>query len=129
MKRKDFDGILMEMTSVADPAPAARQLRTNGGTAAAEQTLVAGRFAINLRGLSKAVPKWANGNCLEWHDTNPGKPQQNRWIRPFNGSLRDEGLNKAIFDGRVDTRRKLALRRSNHDPGQAAFLAGQQNPG
>jgi transposase InsO family protein len=34
--------------------------------------------------------KWANDNKVEWHYIDPGKPQQNGYIEPFNGSLRDE---------------------------------------
>lgn len=39
---------------------------------------------------SKAILKWANENGVEWHDIDPGKPQQNGFIESFNGSLRDE---------------------------------------
>jgi putative transposase len=38
-----------------------------------------------------------------------GKPQQNGWIKSFNGSLRDECLDQEIFDSLADARRKLAL--------------------
>jgi putative transposase len=35
--------------------------------------------------------------------------QQNAFIEPFNGSLRDEFLNDEMFDSLDDARRKLAL--------------------
>lgn len=43
--------------------------------------------------------------------TSPGKPQQNGWIAPFDGSPRDKYLNEDIFDSLVYARRKLALLR------------------
>ena len=39
---------------------------------------------------SCAILKWANRNGFDWHYIDPGKPQQNAFIEPFNGSLRDE---------------------------------------
>jgi putative transposase len=64
---------------------------------------------------SKAILKWANENAVEWHYLDPGKPQQNGFIEPFNGSLRDECLNEEIFDSLADARRKLALWRYDHN--------------
>jgi putative transposase len=59
--------------------------------------------------ISKAILKWANDNKVEWHNIDPGKPQQNGYIESFNGSLRDECPNEEIFDSLADARRKLAL--------------------
>ena len=42
-------------------------------------------------------------------DLDPGKPQQNDFIRSINGSLCDKLLNEAIFDTSSDACRKLAL--------------------
>jgi len=36
---------------------------------------------------SRAILKWANENDVDWHYIDPGKPQQNAFIEPFNGSL------------------------------------------
>lgn len=44
-----------------------------------------------------------------------GKPQQNAFIESFNGSLRDELLNKEIFATLDDARRKLALWRYDYN--------------
>ena len=41
---------------------------------------------------SKAVLTCAKDNGVDWHYTDPGKPQQNAFIESFNGSLRDECL-------------------------------------
>lgn len=41
-----------------------------------------------------AMLGWAQGHGLDWHYTDPGKPQQNAFIESFNGRLRDEFLTK-----------------------------------
>jgi putative transposase len=64
---------------------------------------------------SRAILKWANDNCVEWHHIDPGKPQQNAFIESFNGSLRDELLNEKRFDNLDDARRKLALWRYDYN--------------
>lgn len=53
---------------------------------------------------SRAILKWANDNGVDWHYIDPGKPQQNAFIKSFNGSLRDELLNEEIFDSLDDAR-------------------------
>ena len=44
--------------------------------------------------ISRAILKWAGDNKVDWHYIDPGKPQQNAFIKIFNGSLRDELLNE-----------------------------------
>jgi len=58
---------------------------------------------------SRAILKWANENDVEWHYIDPGKPQQNAFVKSFNGSLRDELLNEEWFDSLDDARKKLSL--------------------
>ena len=43
---------------------------------------------------SRAILKWAGDNDVDWHYIDPGKPQQNGFIESFNGSLRDELLQR-----------------------------------
>jgi len=57
----------------------------------------------------KAVLKWAKDNGVEWHDIEPGKPRQNAFLESFNGSMRDECLNREIFDSLADARRTPAI--------------------
>ncbi len=77
---------------------------------------------------SKAILKWANDNKVEWHYIDPGKPQQNGYIRSFNGSLRDECLNEEIFDSLADARRKLALWRYDYNHISPHSSLGNQTP-
>lgn len=34
---------------------------------------------------------------MEWHYIAPGKPMQNDYVESFNGRMRDELLNEALF--------------------------------
>lgn len=43
---------------------------------------------------SRAILKGARDNDVDWHYIDPGKPQQNAFIKSLNGSLRDELLNE-----------------------------------
>lgn len=58
---------------------------------------------------SRAIVKWAGDNDVDWHYSDPGKPQQNAIIVFFNGSLRCELMNEVLFDSLDDARRRLAL--------------------
>ena len=44
---------------------------------------------------------------MEWHYIAPGKPAQNAFIESFNGKLRDELLNEALFASLADARAAL----------------------
>lgn len=77
---------------------------------------------------SRAILKWADENEVPWHDIDPGKPQQNAFIESFNGSLRDELLNKEHFDSLDDARRKLALWRYDCDTVRSHSSLGNQTP-
>lgn len=60
-------------------------------------------------GTRSALLKWANDKKVEWHCLDPGTPQHNGCIEPFNASQRDECLNEATLDTLPDAR-PLALR-------------------
>ena len=77
---------------------------------------------------SRAILKWAEQNDVAWHYINPGKPQQNAFIESFNGSLRDELLNKEIFDTLNDARRKIALWRYDYNAVRPHSSLGNQTP-
>jgi len=77
---------------------------------------------------SRANQKWTDENTVPWHYIDPGKPQQNAFIESFNGSLRDELLNKEIFDSLDDVRRKLALWRYDYNAVRPHSSLANQTP-
>ena len=46
---------------------------------------------------SNAILAWSDETGVGWHYIAPGKPQQNGFNESFNGRLRDELLNEALF--------------------------------
>ena len=65
---------------------------------------------------SSAILKWADENNVAGHYIDPGKPQQNDdGLERFDGSLRDECLNKELFDSLPDARRKFARWRYDYN--------------
>jgi putative transposase len=66
--------------------------------------LIAGRGApemiVSDKGTeltSNAVLVWSRYAGTEWHHIAPGKPTQNGFVESFNGRMRDELLNEALF--------------------------------
>ncbi len=53
---------------------------------------------------SNAVLAWAQENKITWHFIAPGKPMQNGFCESFNGRMRDELLNEALFLGLAHAR-------------------------
>ncbi len=77
---------------------------------------------------SRAILKWSNDNGVDWHYIAPGKPQQNAFVESFNGSLRDELLNKEMFDSLDEARRKLPIWRYDHNNVRPHSSLGNQTP-
>ena len=48
---------------------------------------------------SNAILSWAQERRIAWNYIAPGKPMQNAYIESFNGRMRDELLNEALFLG------------------------------
>jgi putative transposase len=57
---------------------------------------------------STAILSSSEHRRIEWHYIAPGKPQQNAFVESFNGRLRDELLNEALFSSLDDARSLLA---------------------
>jgi putative transposase len=77
---------------------------------------------------SRVILKWADETGIAWHYIDPGKPQQNGSIESFNGSLRDECLNKEIFDSLTEARQTLALWRYDYNNVRPHSSLGNQTP-
>jgi len=56
---------------------------------------------------SMAILRWSQDARVDWHYIAPGKPTQNAFIESFNGRLRDELLNEALFASLADARAVL----------------------
>jgi putative transposase len=53
---------------------------------------------------SNAALAWAQENKITWHFIAPGKPMQNGFCESFNGRMRDELPNEALFFGLAHAR-------------------------
>lgn len=56
---------------------------------------------------SNAILAWASERRIDWHYIAPGKPMQNAYVESFNGRMRDELLNEALFFGLDHARETL----------------------
>lgn len=64
---------------------------------------------------SRAVLSWQLETGVGWHYIQPGKPQQNGFIESFNGRLRDECLNEALFSTLPEARRIIEAWRVDYN--------------
>jgi len=56
---------------------------------------------------SMAILKWCQETKIGWHYIAPGKPQQNGFVKSFNGSFRDECLNETLFSSLAEARHHI----------------------
>ena len=69
-----------------------RHLRCEGGTGVGCAVRIYGKPSRIVSDnatefISRATLKWAGDNKVDWHYIDPGKPQQNAFIKSFSGSL------------------------------------------
>ena len=64
---------------------------------------------------SLAILKWAQDTGIHWRYIAPGKPMQNAFIESFNGRLRDELLNEALFTSLGHARMALAACKTDYN--------------
>ncbi len=64
---------------------------------------------------SMAILAWSQQHRIDWHYIAPGKPTQNAFIESFNGRLRDELLNEALFGSLDHAREALAIWRNDYN--------------
>lgn len=60
---------------------------------------------------SNAVLKWMQDHCMQWHRIAPGRPMQNGFVESFNGRMRDELLNEAVFTSMAQARARVPFQR------------------
>jgi len=64
---------------------------------------------------SHAVLAWCQDTGVEWHYIAPGKPQQNGFVKSFNGRLRDECLNEHLYPSLPAARRIIEAWRTDYN--------------
>ena len=62
-----------------------------------------------------AILRWSQDTRVEWHYIAPGKPQQNAFIKSFNGRLRDELLNETLFTSLAHVREALTIWKDDYN--------------
>lgn len=77
---------------------------------------------------SHAIFAWAKDHAVDWHYIAPGKPMQNGFVESFNGRMRDELLNEALFFGLDHARQKIAVWADDYNTGRPHSALGYQTP-
>lgn len=77
---------------------------------------------------SNAIVKWSEGQSVEWHYIQPGKPTQNAFIESFIGRLRDECLNETLFASLPEACRIIEAWRVDYNRHRPHSSLGQLTP-
>ena len=77
---------------------------------------------------SMAVLKWCQETNIEWHYIQPGKPMQNGFVESFNGSFRDECLNKTLFTTLEEARTKITEWKDDYNQNRPHSSLGNLTP-
>jgi putative transposase len=119
---------------IADTSP-------SGGLDIREQEAVIGRRGLPVQCVSDNGPEftslalllWAQSLGIDGRYIDPSKPQQNAFVKSFNGRLRDEFLNETLFTSLRQTRADLAAwqrdyntERPHSSPGNLNRLLGSR---
>lgn len=77
---------------------------------------------------SHAIFAWSKDHAVDWHDIAPGKPMQNGFVESFNGRMRDELLNEALFFGLDHARQAIAAWAEDYNTGRPHSALDYQTP-
>ena len=77
---------------------------------------------------SNAILKWCAEHKVEWHYIAPGKPMQNGFVESFNGRMRDELLNEALFRNIAHARDLIAAWVTDYNTERPHSAWGYQTP-
>ena len=77
---------------------------------------------------SHAIFAWAKDHAIDWHYIAPGKPMQNGFVESFNGRMRDELLNEALFFGIEHARHAIAEWTEDYNTGRPHSALDYQTP-
>ena len=77
---------------------------------------------------SNAILSWADETGVRWHYIAPSKPQQNGFIKSFNGRLCDELLNETLFRSLPHARAGLEVWRRDYNEERPHSKLGWMTP-
>lgn len=77
---------------------------------------------------SHAILKWYQETGIEWHYIAPGKPMQNGFVESFNGSFRDECLNKTLFLSLAQARTEIKAWKDDYNKNRPHSSLGNATP-
>lgn len=77
---------------------------------------------------SHAIFAWSKDHAIDWHYIAPGKPMQNGFVESFNGRMRDELLNEALFFGLDHAHQTIAEWTEDYNTGRPHSALGYQTP-
>lgn len=77
---------------------------------------------------SHAIFAWSKDHAVDWHYIAPGRPMQNGFVESFNGRMRDELLNEALFFGLDHARQAIAEWAEDYNTGRPHSALDYQTP-
>lgn len=77
---------------------------------------------------ANAILTWCKDHEIEWHYIEPGKPMQNGYVESFNGRMRDELLNEALFHGLDHARAVIREWAADYNTCRPHSSIGYQSP-
>src|SRR5215471_6158125 len=77
---------------------------------------------------SNVILAWQEELGIEWHYIAPGKPMQNGFCESFNGRMRDELLNEALFFGLAHARTGRRLHNQRRPHSALGYLTPRPTP-
>jgi putative transposase len=75
-----------------------------------------------------AVLAWHGAAGINWHYIAPGKPMQNGYVEAFNGRMRDELLNEALFMSLDHARIAIAAWVEHYNQERSHSALGYETP-
>jgi transposase InsO family protein len=77
---------------------------------------------------SNAILTFSATHKLEWHYIAPGKPMQNGFVESFNGRMRDELLNEAMFQNMAHARVVIGAWATDYNEERPHSALGYETP-
>ncbi len=126
-------GILQEHELGAQCADLCRKHGMSEGTFYSKKAKYSGMTISEVKRLraledENAILKWCAEAKVEWHYIAPGKPMQNGYVASFNGRMRDEFLNEALFRNLAQARDLIADWIADYNTARSHSALGYHTP-